>query len=59
MTLSFNITLNLKDPMSFIIQSIFSLYQDLNWGPSDPETDMMVHFNPEFKHNLFWENWRK
>ena len=31
--------LNLKDPASFIIRYIFSVYQGLNWGPSDPETD--------------------
>ena len=31
--------LNLKDPASFQIQLIFSLYLGLNQGPSDPEAD--------------------
>ena len=31
--------LNLKDPASFLIQLIFSLYQGSIWGHSDPEAD--------------------
>ena len=41
--------LNLKAPASFIIQYIFSLYQGLNLGPSDPEADdipMCHHASP-------------
>ena len=30
---------NLKDPSSFTMQSILSLYQGLNQGPPDPEAD--------------------
>ena len=38
--------LNHKDSASFIIQYIFSLYQGLNWGTSDPKTDDIPMSHP-------------